>query len=480
MQPKFDSSCLYMNKEFAPNTDSNKHLIKLKTYCNKIKPFVSHYSNLIKSYNNTVYNILENKIKLLLPRISRQKHGIVTTLVSGFIGLAYEGISSFLQGKCDNSLKKAVLAMDNEVNIQHNKLLKLDNTMLMYGIYNAETFEKLINTVHEIHNVTSSHKKLFAGEHNPAIFRLLYTNALGVQQYVFNSLLFLRVVQDKYISLYRELIAQLRSYVSAIRILAKGYLPTTLITPSKLEGILSEVKTSLQHTNPDYTLVFERLHLYYDMQLVTFGFDGNMNLVIQFPVFIQPYIQKPLVLYQLETVPVPVLETNTEAQLYTNLHVNKPYLALNQETYISLTNQELRSCKMIGRKFYCEELFVVKHKSSYSCESAIYFNLTTDIIRDNCNFDFDYNKTDITPTILDGGDEIILANWPNDKHIVCNINNDIPVIVPSHPYVLVDRSILCNCGLEADNHHLLESLAACNNNHTKLTMYFTINLAFTN
>ena len=362
----------------------------------------------------------------------------------------------------------------------HNKLLKLDNTMLMYGIYNAETLEKLINTVQEIHNVTSSHERLFAGEHNPAIFRLLYMDALGIQQYAFNSLLFLRVVQDKYISLYKELITQLKSYVSAIRILTKGYLPTTLITPSKLQEILAEVTKSLQQTNPDYALVLDRLHLYYDMQLVTFGIDREMNLVIQFPVFIQPYIQKPLILYQLETMPVPILDTNMEAQSYTHLHVNKPYIALNSETYIMLTQQELRSCKKIGNEFYCEELFVVKHKSSYSCESAIYFNLTTDIIRNNCNFDFYYNKTDITPAVLDGGDEIILANWPNDKHIICNINNDIPVKIPSHPYVLVNRSILCNCGIEADSHHLLESLAACDNKLTKLTMYFTINLAFSN
>ena len=92
-----------------------------------------------------------------------------------------------------------MIAMNNEVNFQCNKLLKLDNTMLMYGIYNAETLEKLINTVQEIHNVTSSHEKLFAAECNPTIVRLLYTNALGIQQYAFNSLLFLRIVQDKYI-----------------------------------------------------------------------------------------------------------------------------------------------------------------------------------------------------------------------------------------------------------------------------------------
>ena len=34
--------------------------------------------------------------------------------------------------------------------------MKLDDTMLVYGIYNAETLEKLIETVHKIHNTTSS------------------------------------------------------------------------------------------------------------------------------------------------------------------------------------------------------------------------------------------------------------------------------------------------------------------------------------
>ena len=106
--------------------------------------------------------------------------------------------------------------MNNQANIQCNKLMKLDNTMLMYGIYNAETLEKLIEMVPEIHKTTSSHEKLFAGEHNHSFFRMLYTDALGIQQYAANSLLFLRIIQDKYTSLYRELITKLHTYVSAI------------------------------------------------------------------------------------------------------------------------------------------------------------------------------------------------------------------------------------------------------------------------
>ena len=103
----FDDSCSYMSKEYVPNTDSSKYLKELKTYCNELKPFVSYYFKLIKSYNNTVYDIIENKIKPFLPKKPRQKCGLVTTLVSGFIGLAYEGISSFLQKKMGQCLKES-------------------------------------------------------------------------------------------------------------------------------------------------------------------------------------------------------------------------------------------------------------------------------------------------------------------------------------------------------------------------------------
>ena len=82
--------------------------------------------------------------------------------------------------------------------------------------------------------------------------------------------------------------------------------------------------------------------------------------------------------------------------------------------------------------------------------------------------------------ILDGGNEIILPNWPNDKCIICTINNDIPIKIPSHPYILVNRSVLCNCGIEAKHNYSLESLPACPNSSAKLIMYFTVNFAFTN
>ena len=55
----------------------------------------------------------------------------------------------------------------------------------------------------------------------------------------------------------------------------------------------------------------------------------------------------------------------------------------------------------------------------------------------------------------------------------------IPVNIPSHPYILLDRNILCNCDIDAESNFLLESLVACNK-HEKpdLEMDFRVNLDF--
>ena len=73
-----------------------------------------------------------------------------------------------------------------------------------------------------------------------------------------------------------------------------------------------------------------------------FGIDNQRNLIVQFPVFVQPYIQKRLIMYQIETVPVPILDKNEQAHSYTELKIEKPYIAINEETYITLHAQELK------------------------------------------------------------------------------------------------------------------------------------------
>ena len=80
------------------------------------------------------------------------------------------------------------------------------------------------------------------------------------------------------------------------------------------------------------------------MKLVTFGIDEDENLIVQFSVFVQPYTQQQLILYQIETVPALIIGQNKQAYSYTQLQINRSYIALNSET---------RTCKKIGYEFSC-------------------------------------------------------------------------------------------------------------------------------
>ena len=60
-----------------------------------------------------------------------------STIISGFIGLAFKGILSFLHNRRHKALHKAAHAMSSKTNIQRNKLMHLEDTLVMHGVYSA-------------------------------------------------------------------------------------------------------------------------------------------------------------------------------------------------------------------------------------------------------------------------------------------------------------------------------------------------------
>ena len=219
--------------------------------------------------------------------------------------------------------------------------------MIMYGKYNSDTLMALIDMVHQMQNVTMGNEKIFVSEMNDW-HKCKLEDVCSEFDYSMDAALFLTTVTEKYMRMYEKFTNELSSYLKAIQILSKGYLPITLITPSKLKDILHQVQLAITKWNKDYERVLNRLYMYYDMKLVTFGIASQRNLIIQFPVFIQPCTQTKLTFYQVETVPVPILDTGNKVQSYTQLKMEKPYIALNDEPYITICPQELNNCKKIG------------------------------------------------------------------------------------------------------------------------------------
>ena len=78
------------------------------------------------------------------------------------------------------------------MDVQRNKLMHLENSLVMYGIYNARTLENLVKTVHALHRRQTLYKGLFAGQTSAAYEA--YSQMHGtcrIQHYAVNSVLYL-------------------------------------------------------------------------------------------------------------------------------------------------------------------------------------------------------------------------------------------------------------------------------------------------
>ena len=172
---------------------------------------------------------MQDKIGLILPSFladNRPKRGVILTSVLGgiassVIGLAYEGISSFLHCKRQHALHKAVNVIEMKTDLQQNKIHHLEDTMIMYGAYNSNTLTDLIDTVHSMHNHSIWQEKMFIAKVHEWVGSYLNQE----YNYAINSVLFLTTIREKYANMYEKFLEELKTYSKVIKILSKGHLP---------------------------------------------------------------------------------------------------------------------------------------------------------------------------------------------------------------------------------------------------------------
>ena len=130
-------------------------------------------------------------------------------------------------------MHKAVTVMEKKTDLQQNQIYHLEDTMIMYGVYNSDTLTALINTVHKMQNTTTWKERTFVGKLNQMY--QLYLNEESAHNFAINSVLFLTTMREKYVKMNERFIEELKPYSKAIRILSKGNLAYIFTATIKIE-----------------------------------------------------------------------------------------------------------------------------------------------------------------------------------------------------------------------------------------------------
>ena len=197
---QFDYNCSHVTNVEKDTKLKIPSTIKdmFKVYCKNIIPYMYLYKHLVEYYEKKVYNILDKDLGIILPKFGNMennvqlkcpKRQIISALLSGFIGLAFEGISSYLQHKQQKALQEAMHTMNKRINIKQNRVFHLEDSMIMYGVYNVDTLEKFIQMVHKMNNRSVWYERLYAGYVNK--WFEMYLASQGANYYAIHSLLYL-------------------------------------------------------------------------------------------------------------------------------------------------------------------------------------------------------------------------------------------------------------------------------------------------
>ena len=191
--------------------------------------------------------------------------------------------------------------MRNDDNKIKNDLRQHTNELLMYGRYNLNSLKGVINTINALHDRQTYFER--AVKQKGFNFRKSDMDAVN---YNFDVMMY---VKNEHVVTNREAVKAARDFLDGIAIMTQGRLPRALISDNQLKEILGKVDAMVKRNYPDYVLAATHISHHRDMKMVTFAVDQQTHsLIVTFPAFIKNYKQPPLSLYEVETVPVPIVD----------------------------------------------------------------------------------------------------------------------------------------------------------------------------
>ena len=171
---------------------------------------------------------------------------------------------------------------------------------------------------------------------------------------------------------------------------------------------------------------------------------------------------------------------------YTTLTLEFPYIAVNGDEYMDITEAALDSCETYDMDYFCENLHLTTDIHMLTCAVAIFMDSTettsyqptelNSIIQQQCNVTY-HEVLNPTPTTLQTQDEILLANFRTySRQLLCKEISDRPSTFHGALYTIINLDDLCTCGITTpQGHFLYESMRTCDKPDNDVTLYYTYN-----
>ena len=356
--------------------------------------------------------------------------------------------------------------LNANVEITHNRLVTLENRTSMMPKAIMPVLKDLKSQINKTNEQLASQYTMMSSAHNR--YNLLFRQMHEMQTiHHFAQLLFknyLTIQVGTLQRIHRQYIryeSVLDDTLKGIENLNLGYLTHCILDPQVLTKYLEIIEDDLvEDTAPKYEPVFTSVYQYYGNSLASF-INTIDDLLLQLPILIKLKVQISMLLFSIETVPVP-LDAETyigDKREYTQIIPETEYIALTDNNYVPLTKAQISLCSKIGYTYYCEYAHLLKKRTEHKCMSAIYYDQENEIKANQCKTIVTFDNT-LESKILDTSNILILLNLQKPWTIACKDISRVFEIEYS-TYHILNRLELCQCSLTAGNYLLSQTDNNC-------------------
>ena len=253
--------------------DTNKRYIVMadtqaskavKEWCTRAIPYIEYLKEQEKYYIDKVHELLCDDLYAALPELKpmsgplRMRRGIgalILSAIPGLITLAVESVGSWIKGKQQKRVDEVVSTMRVESQVNRNKLRQYSNDFLMYGKYNIDTLQNVIDTVNAMHRQqTELERQEASGRAFGDTDKLVESMKFG-----FDLQFYMKVSDDEHVKQLQVLECASKEVIRGITVLSQGRLPQDFFSDSRLKEILSEVQNMVKKGHPNYALATEHM-----------------------------------------------------------------------------------------------------------------------------------------------------------------------------------------------------------------------------
>ena len=222
-----------LNRKEAKTYGSYQY--RVHEYCAKVQPYIKYMQNQQKSLVHGLRQLLIHDLYAALPELhpeydvqndkpnaspslspddekelNREKRGIgaiFSSVLPGLITLAVESLTSWIKGKQQNRINQAVDEMRKTESDVKNTLTQYQDDFLMYGKYNVESLNKVIDTLNLLHDKQTELEKLVTTK-----MFIEVENIGDALDYSVELQLFLELAQEEHVTKYKEVYKLVKNY----------------------------------------------------------------------------------------------------------------------------------------------------------------------------------------------------------------------------------------------------------------------------